>query len=515
MTQTETEQKESLETTEPEQKEFSESTEPEPVETPPQNRIGLKRYLHKVADFRVPDRHVCGHHASPMDYLWHAYSCDKPAITSKKDTYEIIKPKRLTTGDCIVWANRGGGKTQLAAVVTLLEGLFKYRCQTRMLAGSLDQSSRMYEYLRELVEFRFANSLAGKALKESCRFKNGATVQVLPHSARAVRGRHIHKLRCDEIELFDPKVFNAAKFITRSDNKHVAAMEMFSTMHRPYGLMQQLIQDAPKNKIPVFKWCVWEVIEHCTKDRSCSRCPLNDDCRGKARRANGYLSIDDCITQMRRSSRAGFESEMLCLRPSLENAVFDEFDPAVHVKPVCFDPMLPLYRAIDFGFTNPFVCLWLQVDGAGMVRVIDEYVQNRKRICEHGKVVKSRTPCDELRVANTFCDPTGANHNGVSGTSEVVELTNMGMRLRHRRSGILEGIEHIRAHLRAGDGSHRLIIDPGCSRLIEAMHCYHYPDNKTPSELPKKDGTYDHPVDALRYFFVNFKAGRQKPSNRY
>ena len=37
-------------------------------------------------------------------------------------------------------------------MVTLLEGLFKHRCQTRFLAGSLDQSSRMYEYLRELAE---------------------------------------------------------------------------------------------------------------------------------------------------------------------------------------------------------------------------------------------------------------------------------------------------------------------------------------------------------------------------
>lgn len=485
--------------------------------TPPQNRTWLKMYLKKYADFRVPDRHVCGHHASPMDYLWHAYSCDlvTPASSRQSKVQQHTRRRKLTNGDCIVWANRGGGKTQLAAVVTLLEGLFKKNCQTRILAGSLDQSSRMYEYLCDLVEYKFANSLSGKMLKESCRFENGTTVQVLAQSARAVRGRHVHKLRCDEIEMFDSNVFNAAKFITRSDDHHLAAMEMFSTMHRPYGLMQKLIEEAPQTGIPVFKWCMWEVIERCSEDRSCSRCPLNSDCMGKARRANGYLKIDDCITRMRRSSRAGFESEMLCLRPSLENAVFDEFDPAVHVKPVAYNPALPLYRSMDFGFTNPFVCLWLQVDADGTVRVIDEYVQNRKRIVVHGKVVMARTPCDEMQVADTFCDPAGANHNGVSGTSEVKELRQMGMRIHHKPSKILGGIEHIRARLRAGDGSHRLIIDPHCVRLIEAMQCYHYPETGAPSELPQKDGTYDHPIDALRYFFVNFFKNISSGTKRY
>ena len=38
------------------------------------------------------------------------------------------------------------------------------------------------------------------------------------------------------------------------------------------------------------------------------------------------------------------------------------------------------------------------------------------------------------------------------------------------------------------------------------MQCYHYPDNagqNRSAELPFKDGVYDHPIDALRYFFVN------------
>ncbi|MCX5635339.1 MAG: hypothetical protein NTW55_05840 [Planctomycetota bacterium] len=49
-----------------------------------------------------------------------------------------------------------------------------------------------------------------------------------------------------------------------------------------------------------------------------------------------------------------------------------------------------------------------------------------------------------------------------------------------------------------------------CQKLIEAMMCYHYPESQSGGkELPLKDGLYDHPIDALRYFFVNYKLKSQ------
>jgi phage terminase large subunit len=242
-----------------------------------------------------------------------------------------------------------------------------------------------------------------------------------------------------------------------------------------------------------------------------------EDCQGKAKAANGYLKVDDCITQMRRASRAGFESEMLCKRPSLENVVFGEFDPTIHVRSLDYDPNLPLYRALDFGFVNPFVCLWIQVGADGIVRVIDEYVRSRATIDVHVGEIKSRTPGGESSVAATFCDPAGAGVNDVTGTSAVRELRAMRIKARYRRSGILEGIELIRRAVRAGDGKSSLIISHSCHRLIEAMRCYHYPEpgSAAAGELPLKDGVYDHPIDALRYFFVNHTRSTKTTTRRY
>jgi hypothetical protein len=93
----------------------------------------------------------------------------------------------------------------------------------------------------------------------------------------------------------------------------------------------------------------------------------------------------------------------------------------------------------------------------------------------------------------------------------------MGIRTRYRRSNILAGVELIRRVLRAGDGTSRLVISPHCVRLIEALKCYHYPDGGgcgADAELPLKDGVYDHPIDALRYFFCGL-ATAKTTSRRY
>jgi hypothetical protein len=477
----------------------------------PMTRKMLRDYVKVFLGIDVPDKKICDEHSSPLDYLWHSFNLDAsspPLLSSDRNMQGLrstsFSEKAAANGDCVVWANRGGGKTLIAAVATLLDCIFKPACQVRILAGSGEQAGRMYDYLAGFIQKNFTDQLSGAIRKDDCHFINGSAVEVLTQSQASVRGLHIQKLRCDEVELFDPDVFAAAKFTTMSKNGIRAALESISTMHRPYGIMQQVISDASQTGAAVFKWCIWETIEKCV-DRNCSQCPLWVDCQGKARDAAGFLKIDDCITAMRRSSRAAWESEMLCKRPSLERVVFDEFEPAVNVKVVDFNPNWPLYRAIDFGFVNPFVCLWIQVDGDGVVYCLDEYVRSRATIDVHAAEIKKRTPIAEEKVAGTFCDPAGNSCEQSSGQSQVRQLHSHDISVRYRRSSILEGVELIRRHIRAGDGKNRLIVSPRCPRLIEALQCYHYPDvASADSELPLKDGVYDHPIDALRYFFVNY-----------
>ena len=454
----------------------------------------LAAYVEAFCGLRIPQRRACAEHDSPLDYL--AYSFITPTADDR-----LNRSVERTGRDCVVWANRGGGKTQLGAIASLLECVFLPGCEVRILGGSEDQSQRMYRYLRGAVARSFGDCVAGRITEQGCCFANGSGVEVLSQSERSVRGHHVQRLRCDEAELFDRDVYQAAQLITQSRCDIRAQLEVFSTMHRPGGLMHEIIDSAEDRRMQLFKWCLWEVIERCT-DRHCSACCLWEDCRGTAKQADGYYSIDDAIDQKRRSSEHTWQSEMLCRQPNRRDLVFCEFNPAVHVGEVSYDPTRPLFRSIDFGFSNPFVCLYIQTDDDDNVYVIDEHVKSRTTLTEHARLMKQQYPGP---VEQTYCDPAGRQHSDLTGTNLMQELNALGIAARCRSSRILDGIELIRNFLAPAYGRARLVVSGRCQGLISAFESLQYKRlrNGPLSELPDKDGINDHLIDALRYFFVN------------
>ena len=205
---------------------------------------------------------------------------------------------------------------------------------------------------------------------------------------------------------------------------------------------------------------------------------------------------------------------MLCQEPSREDSVFGEFRRLVHVREMEYDSSLPLYRAIDFGFSNPLACLFVQVDSADNVRVLDEHIKSHTTLEEHARLIKDRYP--GVGVAATYCDPAGRQRNEITGTGATQELAALGIPTQCRRSGILEGINLIRNYLAPAMGNTRLFITPRCEQLIRAFESLRYGElaNGGRSELPVKDGVNDHVIDALRYFFVNRFGRRHELAER-
>jgi len=458
----------------------------------PRTRAGLARAARELLGVKFPDRKMCPHHDTPMDYLEASF---------------------LGQEDLLVWANRGGGKTMIAAAATLFDAIFRSPVKIRVLGGSFDQSDRLAEYIREFV-MRRSELLAGPVRKDKITFEGGSEIRMLAQSQRAVRGQHVQKIRCDEVDLFDSDVWQAVQFATKSTKKARGSIEVLSTLHRQGGLMHRLVQDAQhrKNQPPqdgaaqpagyrLITWCLWEIIEKCPPERQCSDCLLAEDCRGIARNAEGFFSIDDAITIKARSGRAAWEAEMLCRGPQRQWLVFDEFDPGVHVRNVDYCADWPMYRAIDFGYSAPLVCLWIQVTPAGNVHVIDEYVRTRLPIAKHAAEIRRRD-CGPVQM--TFVDPAGKQKESTSGAACTELLAAEGIACSFRASTINEGLELIRAALTPAVGEPKLYINPRCRVLIESFNNYHYPspESSADQDVPVKDGP-DHAVDALRYFFVN------------
>jgi len=190
----------------------------------PKTRADLRNYLKVYLGIDIGDRQICPEHNTPMDYLWHCYSSDFNGSSN---------------GDCIVWAGCGGGKTFLAAVATLLDCIFKPNCKVRILAGSRQQAQRMYDYLLSFLHNGFEH-FSLNCRQKQMRLFNNSDVEVLTQSAASIRGSHIQKLRCDEVELFNRQILETAKFATKSTASIAGAMESLSTMHQPFGLCTSL-----------------------------------------------------------------------------------------------------------------------------------------------------------------------------------------------------------------------------------------------------------------------------------
>jgi hypothetical protein len=458
----------------------------------PHNRNTLSKLVWKYLGVHIPDRAVCPHHNSPMDYLEASF---------------------LGQEDLLVWANRGGGKTYMAAVATLLDTLFHRPMKVCVLGGSFDQSDRLADHIRNLLDVH-PTLVKGRMTRTDVKLTTHSEIEMLAQSQKAVRGQHVQKFRCDEVDLFDSDVWRALQFATLSRDRTRGSIEVLSTLHRSGGLMQRLVDEArgtsPAGKLPVvsakssyrlIQWCLWEVIEKCPESRECDRCPLFDDCHGAARKGTGFFRIDDAIRIHARSSRSAWESEMLCKGVRLDHLVLSEFNPARHVGLAEYNPNIGLFRAIDFGYRSPMVCLWVQVWPDGCVHVIDEYVQPRQAIGHHAKAILKRYPGT---VRATYVDPAGKQRESTSGTSCVDLLAAEGIPCTAHASGISEGLEMIRAALDPADGEPMLKINPRCRRLIEAFENYHYPppESSADADKPVKDGP-DHLIDALRYFFIN------------
>jgi len=191
---------------------------------------------------------------------------------------------------------------------------------------------------------------------------------------------------------------------------------------------------------------------------------------------------------------------------SHDDRVYVEFDPVVHILKEEFRPRKEweLFRTIDFGYRKPFV-LWIQRLPSGEFVVFSEW-DGKDATTEAMHAAITRTDIlfglTESDFTFSSCDPAGAAAQD-SGLSPVDYLARNGMKLRHRPSRILPGIERVKSALRDASGRVSLFISPRCRKLIGDLHAYRWNPSR---EEPIKDGDCDHSLDALRYFFVNHDA---------
>lgn len=202
-------------------------------------------------------------------------------------------------------------------------------------------------------------------------------------------------------------------------------------------------------------------------------------------------------------SKHYFDQEYGAKFTSFSGAIYgDEWDDLIHVKPHTFRPDWPNFRAFDFGFANPFVCLDIQVDPADRVYVWREYYQRYESTYQHGLNLNSQDNPEGYRVDGMWGDPRGAD-----------EIATLALILGYVAAQDVPwkiGVEEIKRRLKPDmTGTPGIIVDPSCTNLIRQMNQLHVKEQTRAQRFDLNEMTGDgniqhkvddHAADALRYF---------------
>lgn len=190
---------------------------------------------------------------------------------------------------------------------------------------------------------------------------------------------------------------------------------------------------------------------------------------------------------------------------SFYGAVYRTFNRNIHViKPFEIPKEWPKYRGFDFGFTNPFVCLWIAKDKDENWYVYQEYYKAKTGIGEHIANVKKLSMAEDYIVS--WADPENAE--------DRAEMRKAGILTKTARKDISRGIELIQSKLKVKpNGKPSLFIFNSCRNTCREMASYHYPTgskSKNPADKPVQKN--DHAVDALRYVIYSTERPQKKGS---
>lgn len=215
---------------------------------------------------------------------------------------------------------------------------------------------------------------------------------------------------------------------------------------------------------------------------------------------------EEIIDMLLDMSEEKFNQEVLAEFTEFVGRVFKEFDEEVHVADLKYDPRYPVYLACDYGWTNPFVCLFIQIDAWDNVNVIDEYRVVRKDINDIAADLAAHPLVAAKKCRKLYPDPAEPGDTAVLEKKlHVPANTNTGGELKHRLEYIRQALKVGPLHATAADQQPKLKFDRRrCKGIIYEMGEYRYPDEKedTNKEHPEKPlDKDDHGPEALGRFY--------------
>jgi hypothetical protein len=228
----------------------------------------------------------------------------------------------------------------------------------------------------------------------------------------------------------------------------------------------------------------------------------------------GGRTDPEILSMAKDMSDSRFDQEIGASFTDFVGRVFKDFEREIHVRDLEYDPRYPLYAACDYGWTNPFVWLLIQVDVWDNVYVIGEYRTTEKDTNEICRELETWYSGLSRKVKYFYPDPAcPSDTNIIREHLRIAPQTKTGGEIKHRLELIRKHLKLVPEHVPYEERMPKLFIDRSCvgaplgdGGLIHEMEEYRYPDNKSesranPEQPMDKD---DHGPEALGRFFRGY-----------
>lgn len=305
----------------------------------------------------------CVEHSLILDAIWDSYS--------ENENFSVW------------YAARGTGKTYDLSFLSFIETIYKHGCMSTILGGSLEQAMRAVAYFNEFWDKGYFddNLLINKQITaRGFKTVNGSWVKALAASPKSIRGEHPSKLRIDEADELDKKLYDASLGQPKFKNGHKDNIIVSSTLHNPFGLMSDILDNIDKVKGKLYKWCLLDVIE-----------------------PYGFWSKEEAQRKKDQTTKEMYDCEYLCKRPKIGETIFD-YESVVRsyqrgIKQ-SFNSSNKSQAGIDWGYS----CTVLHIiqDYKEYINVVNSYSWEQKELNSRCKEIIDI--CIEKKVTTIYCD---------------------------------------------------------------------------------------------------------------
>lgn len=192
-----------------------------------------------------------------------------------------------------------------------------------------------------------------------------------------------------------------------------------------------------------------------------------------------------------------------------EGAIFDFFDPKIHV---CTKPPASAeywIASIDYGASNPFACLLIGVSTGRYTQTGKLMWIEKEYYWDHKKREKQKTNSELANDIQEFLEPYDVKHVYIdpSAASFKTELRRRNIHVVDANNDVEDGIRMMTSEMKRGT----LFICSECKNTIREIEGYVWDtraSEKGWDEPLKKD---DHAIDALRYAIATHKVSVYEP----